>query len=107
MIDAIREVYRWLPSWAHFIWNTVFVLVILKVVVTKDVAYWLEKRGWIRTKENGLIFKTLDFIYFGARAALRLLFIPTQRKRVIWTHHKEQHPAKSITGCDLETCQTI
>lgn len=105
MVRAIVSFWQDLPWIIRYPLDFIVLIILLRGVVAKDITSWLEDRGIIRTKEKGVVYHVLDFIYNLIRAFLRLLFIPTDRKRVIWNHHKEQHPAKSIAGCTLESCR--
>lgn len=105
MINSLLSFWQNLPWAIRWPLDFIFLIILLRGVVAKDITSWLEDRGIIRTKEKGIIYHVLDFVYNVIRAILRLMFIPTERKRIIWNHHKQQHPTKSIMGCTLDSCR--
>lgn len=71
-------------------------IIVVRGIVAKDITSWLEDRGFIKKKEQSLIYRTLDYLYFHTKG-----LIP--RKAAIWEHFKHGHPAK-VAGCSEGAC---
>jgi hypothetical protein len=114
MFAEAREFWQGLPGIIHFIWYIVFTVILLKGVVTKDITNWLEDRGFIKTRENGLVYKVLDFIFYRVVVVCRIIkkvikytLFGNDRKMAIWSHFKEAHPPKSVLECTDGKCAVI
>lgn len=91
MVESIVSTWESLPWVLRWPIGFAFNVILLRGIIANSITGYIRKHGL-----SGII-KDIG----------RFILVRTPRKQAIWAHHKEQHPAKSITGCDLETCQTI
>lgn len=96
----------------------------MRGIVAKDITSWLEDRGMIKKREQSIIYRVLDFFYFGFKAEKSKIrqhasskeaivatvkqhidkFAVVARKVAIVQHYRHGHSHNGVLGCQQENC---
>jgi hypothetical protein len=123
MLDVI-PFWHSLPLLIRLPLDFVFVVIILRGVVAKDITSWLEDRGFIKKREQSLVYRILDFFYFSItketseirqhspskQAIVSFVkshidkFAVVARKVAIVQHYRHGHQHNDVLGCGQGNC---
>lgn len=124
MFSEIIEFWQSLPLLIKIPVDFWISIIVMRGIVAKDITSWLEDRGMIKKREQSIIYRGLDFFYFGFKtekskirqhasskdAIISVMkehvdkFAVVARKVAIVQHYKQGHNHDSVLGCAQGNC---
>lgn len=102
MINTLLEFWHSIPFIIRLPVEFVFFVIILRGIIANDITSWLEDKGLIKHKEQSLIYRMLDFVYFTVKRHIPHL----ERHSAIWHHYRTGHE-KAPLDCGQERCKVF